>query len=104
MEKKVCLEEDEDCEEKSKRRLQRKNRLLSTKIEGEVEAECEEGEECKAEDPSDIDRLGSTDIIENMGIMLLFAFLLLIVCATLAIVALYVRSNPEARSTYIKIK
>jgi len=39
-----------------------------------------------------------------MGIMLLFAFLLLVVCATLAIVALYVRSNPEARSTYIKIK
>ena len=107
MEKKdLCEDEEaeEDCEEK--KTLRRRNRMLRKSIEiptellGGDEEECE-GDECA---PSDIDRLGSVDIIENMGIMLLFAFILLIVCTCLIAVAIYVRSNPEAKGTYEKIK
>ena len=39
-----------------------------------------------------------------MGIMLLFAFILLIVLVCLAITACLVRFNPEARGVYEKIK
>ena len=56
------------------------------------------------EPESDINRLGSADVIENMGIMLLFAFILFIVCMCLAMVALTVKYNPEGRAVYEKIK
>ena len=49
-------------------------------------------------------RLGSNDIIENMGIMLLFAFILLIVCLCLLATAIAVKYTPEARGAYLKIK
>ena len=39
-----------------------------------------------------------------MGIMLLFAFILFVVCMCILIVSIAVRFNPEARGVYIKIK
>ena len=52
----------------------------------------------------EIKRLGSANIVENMGIMLLFAFILFVVCMCILVIALVVRCNPTARSTYLKIK
>ena len=49
-------------------------------------------------------RLGSVSLVENMGIMLLFAFILLVVCGCLLIVACAVKNVPEANNTYVKVK
>ena len=56
------------------------------------------------EEGSAVKRLGSTSIIENMGIMLLFAFLLLVALLCLAGVALVVKYVPEATGVYMKLK
>ena len=53
---------------------------------------------------NDADRLGSNDIIENMGIMLLFAFILLVVCICLIGIAMFVKYNPEVYFVFEKIK
>ena len=52
----------------------------------------------------DATRLGSIDIVENLGIMLLFAFLLLVIVACLMLLRVIVKFNPEARGIYLKIK
>ena len=51
-----------------------------------------------------MNRLGSVNIVENMGIMLLFAFILLVFCACLLCVACAVRQVPEANASYGKVK
>ena len=80
---------DPECEEKEvKRRLQ----------------DDRESEEQEEEPESEMNRLGSINFIENMGIMLLFAMMLLIVCGCVLLIAIAVRYIPEATSTYENIK
>ena len=54
-------------------------------------------EEGKIKEPeTEMTRLGSINFVDNMGIMLLFAVLLLIVCGCILISAIAVKYIPEA--------
>ena len=78
--------DDDDCEEEVHLRKLKVQRVSST-----------------PEEP-DATRLGSINIVENLGIMLIFGFLLLVMCGGLLVLSIVVRFNPEARGIYLKIK
>ena len=83
---------DPECEERQeKRRLQE-------------ESQTKGDEEQDGEPEDEMNRLGSINFVENMGIMLLFAMVLLIVCGCVLMIAIAVRYIPEATGTYQKIK
>ena len=90
--KKCDKDIDPECEEKLKKKEKRRLQEDSKSKDQEEEPE------------SEMNRLGSVNFIENMGIMLLFAFFLLIVCGCVLMIAIAVRYIPEATSTYEKIK
>ena len=94
-----CEEDDEDCEEaeaEARRRLQ----------DEEDEEDGEEGEdgETAEEDNSDLSRLGSADILDNLGIMLIFTILLVAVVVLLIVAACILRKNKKAQELFKKIK
>ena len=63
-----------------------------------------ENEDQEEEPEDEMNRIGSINFVENMGIMLLFAFVLLIVCGCVLMIAIAVRYIPEATGTYQRIK
>ena len=83
--------------------MRRLRRLLQDSSETSATNSTSTGEEEGADDDG-LDRLGSTSLMDNLGIMLIFTiiFLLVVICVVLSAVVL--RKNKKAMELFSKIK
>ena len=97
-------EDDEDTDEKSEAKST-DNKILQDKI-SELSAPKNETatDEEEEEDEANLDRLGSANILDNLGIMLFFLVVLILVVTLVIVLARVYRTNKKVQELIRKIK